>query len=643
MMQVMTFAVSLYAGAMQGMDAGLARFLRLVSLLVATPVVLFAAQPFFAAAWRSARMHTLGMDVPVALSIAAAYLWSVWTTLLGEGTVYFDSAVMFTFFLLLGRYIEMSLRHRSGLQQHALARLLPDSVLRVTGEATERVTPDELCLGDRVRVLPGERVPADGVVDTGTSEFDESLLTGESAPRRRDVGETLTAGTLNLGGTIELQVTRVGPESTLAEVSRLLERAQLSRPHFADLADRVAAWFVGAVLLLAFGVGVYWCYADATRAFSTVLAVLVVTCPCALSLATPAALAAATTRLARGGLLVTRGRALERLATVDCVVFDKTGTLTRGQPQLELVRPLRAAVSRERCLSIAAALERHSSHPIARAFANQAAASSVFDVQVVSGRGVEGNIDGVRYRIGRFDYALAMCDADRRGNAEAGEATDYADKTTVVLADTEGTLAMFTLSDALREDAAAVVTQICKLGLTPCIASGDRAGVVGAVAQRLRIADKHCNLDAADKVALVRALQAQGRRVAMIGDGVNDAPSLAAADVSIATGEGTDLAKVSADMVLLGTRLTPVIAGIRTARVTRHIIRQNLTWAALYNATAVPMAAIGWLEPWMAAIGMSASSLVVVLNALRLLAGTRPVTRFEPRVPTDVNRHLVAA
>jgi Cu2+-exporting ATPase len=334
MMQLMTFAVSLYAGVIQGMTPDLQQFLRFVSLAVATPVVLYSAQPFFISAWRSVRARTPGMDVPVALSIAAAYLWSAWVTVRGRGTVYYDSVVMFTFFLLLGRYVEMSLRHRSGMQQDALARLLPESVLRLAGANSERVTPDELCAGDRVRLLPGERVPADGVIESGSTEVDESLLTGESAPRARGPGDTLLAGTLNVSGSLDMQVLRIGPDSTLAAVSRLLERGHAARPRIADLADRVASGFVGAVLLLAALVGLYWLHADSTRAFPALLAVLVVTCPCALSLATPAALAAATTRLAGTGLLVTRSRALERLARADCMVFDKTGTLTLGSARL---------------------------------------------------------------------------------------------------------------------------------------------------------------------------------------------------------------------------------------------------------------------------------------------------------------------
>ena len=618
MMQVMTFAVSLYAGAMQGMAPDLARLLRFVSLLVATPVVLYAAQPFFATAWRSLRAGAPAMDVPVALSIGAAYLWSVGATLLGRGALYFDSAVMFTFFLLLGRYAEMSLRHRSGQHQDALARLLPDSAARVAGAELVRVTPEELEAGDRVRVMPGERIPADGEILNGSSDVDEALLTGESAPQLRVRGQQLIAGTLNLSGVLDMRVTRVGQDSTLACVSRLLERAGASKPRIADLADRVAGWFVVAVLLLAASVGLYWLRVDPSRAFPTLLAVLVVTCPCALSLATPAALAAATMRLARCGLLVTRARALERLASADRIVFDKTGTLTRGQPRIEQLQMLSNRLSRERCLAIAGALERHSAHPIAHAFA-AVAACALGPVRSDSGRGLEATADGVLYRLGRPDYVLELAASGQPYPMIAGDEAH----TTIMLGDHLGPLAAFELIDALRDDALQTLSRLRALGLEPLIASGDRQAVVAAVGRRLDGVSAQGGMCAADKLTLVQALQAAGHQVAMVGDGVNDAPVLAAADVSVAIGGGTDLAKVSADLVLLGEGLSPLVQGVETARLTRAVIRQNLTWAVLYNATAVPLAALGWLQPWMAAIGMSASSLLVVLNAMRLVKAGR--------------------
>ncbi len=619
MMQLMTYAVSLYAGVIQGMAPELQQFLRFVSLLVATPVVLYSAQPFFVAAWRSVRAGTPGMDVPVALSIGAAYLWSVWATLRGRGTVYYDSVVMFTFFLLLGRYVEMSLRHRCGMQHDALLRLLPVSVLRVRGHDAERVTPEELTASERVRILPGERVPADGTIESGSTEVDESLLTGESAPRPRAPGDALLAGTLNVSGVIEMRITRVGPDSTLAAVSRLLERAQAVRPRVAALADRIATAFVGAVLLLAVLVGLYWLHADATRAFPTVLAVLVVTCPCALSLATPAALAAATTRLARSGLLVTRGRALEGLARADRIVFDKTGTLTHGMPRLDEVIVLAARASRDRCLAVAAALESHSGHPLARAFAHLEAARAVSEVRLAPGRGVEGCIDGVRYRLGRIDYVLEGC-AGATVPAQPGADPGLA---RIVLGDGAGPLAAFRVSDALRTDARATLAQLDHLGLTPLIASGDHSEAVALTAQRLGGVGAQAGLSADGKLELLQRLQAAGHRAVMVGDGVNDAPVLAAADVSVAIAGGTDLARVNADLVLLGDKLGGLVRAVETSRQMLRIIRQNLAWAALYNLTAVPLAASGRLQPWMAALGMSLSSLLVVMNAMRLLRGPR--------------------
>ncbi|HYL01524.1 MAG TPA: heavy metal translocating P-type ATPase [Steroidobacteraceae bacterium] len=633
MMTVTTYAVSLYAGLIQGMAPDLEQFLRFVSLLVATPVVLYAAQPFFVSAWRSLLALRPGMDVPVALSIGAAYVWSVAATLRGRGAVYFDSVVMFTFLLLLGRYVEMSLRHRAGLQHDALARLLPDSALRLTGSEAERVTPDELRAGDRVRVLHAERVPADGRIECGSTEVDESLLTGESAARLRRPGDELTAGTLNLTGVVEMTVTRAGQDSTLAAVSRLLERARGSRPAVADLADRVAAWFVTAVLLLAAGVALYWAHVDATRAFATVLAVLVVTCPCALSLATPAALAAATTRLARAGVLVTRGRALERLAGADRIVFDKTGTLTLGAPRLENVVTLDPRVTAAQCLSVAAALEGHSSHPLARAFAHLTPAAGAAEVKAVAGHGLEGLVAGRRYRIGRLEFVLA-------GSAGTPPApANDPERTSVVLGDASGPLAAFHLVDALRSDARDTIGRLTALGLIAAIASGDREGPVAAAVRQLGEVDARANLTADGKLALLRELRHAGHRVVMVGDGVNDAPVLAAADVSVAIAGGTELAKVSADLVLMGDGLGGLTCAVETSRRLLRIIRQNLGWAVLYNLTAVPLAASGLVEPWMAVLGMSASSLLVVVNAMRLLG--RPATRTAAQ-PAPLERAVPA-
>jgi Cu2+-exporting ATPase len=481
-------------------------------------------------------------------------------------------------------------------------------------------------------LCPGERVPADGVIESGSTEVDESLLTGESAPRARGPGDTLLAGTLNVSGSLDMRVLRTGPDSTLAAVSRLLERGHAARPRIADVADRVASGFVGGVLVLAVLVGLYWWHADTTRAFPAVLAVLVVTCPCALSLATPAALAAATTRLAGMGMLVTRSRALERLANSDCIVFDKTGTLTLGTPRLDEVVLLGPRASAERCLELAAALESRTEHPLARAFAHLTPAAGLSAAQCAAGRGIEGCIGGARYRLGRVDYVLEACP----GAAVPARIRAGAELARIVLGDAEGLLAAFRVSDAPRVDARATLARLQRLGVRPLIASGDQRAAVALAAQRLGGLTAYAGLRAEEKLTLVEQLQHAGHRVVMVGDGVNDAPVLAAADVSVAIASGADLAKVNADFVLLGDGLGALAGAIESARRMLRVIRQNLCWAVLYNLTAVPLAASGRLEPWMAALGMSLSSLLVVLNAMRLLRASRPKAAASTAPPDAV-------
>jgi Cu2+-exporting ATPase len=483
------------------------------------------------------------------------------------------------------------------------------------------VAPEELECGDHIRVLPGERIPADGQVESGASEIDESLLNGESSPRVCRRGDPVLAGTRNLTGALDLTVTRVGQDSTLAAIGRLLLRAHAARPPVAVLADRVASWFVGAILVLALVVGALWWHADSGRAFAAVLAVLVVTCPCALSLATPAALSAATASLARSGILVVRSAALERLARVDHIVFDKTGTLTRGQPRIVSTITFDARVSAESCRQIAAILEGYSPHPIAQAF-RAAGTDAAEEVRVVPSGGIEGRIDGQIYRIGHADFVRSGA-ATARWQALPDPGASGA-HTAVWLADAEGPLAQFTLTDELRHDAAESISRLRALGLAAQIASGDRPGPVQLCARRLGIEYAESTLTATDKLNLVERMHAQGQRLVMVGDGINDAPVLAAADVSVAVGTGTELARTSADLILLGSGLAGLVVAVATARRMLAVIRQNLTWAALYNITAVPLAAAGLLDPWMAALGMSASSLLVVANALRLMRAPRP-------------------
>ncbi len=614
MMQVMMFAVALYAGAFQQMDPGLERFLRLVSMAVATPVVLYSGFPFFAGAARDIRAGRPGMDVPVAIAVGGAWVASVLHVISGRGEVYFDSVTMFVFFLSLGRFLEMGARHRAGDTRDSLARLLPDLARRRSGSDWQDVPVRELAVGDQVLVRHGETVPADGRVSGNGGRFDESMLTGESHPVPRREGEIAVAGSVNLGEPVEIVVERTGGEMLVSNIARLLERAQAERPPVALAADRVARWFVTAVLVAAAGVYLYWLDAAPERAFEITLAVLVVTCPCALSLATPAALTAATSFLARHGLLVTRGGALERLAGADHAVFDKTGTLTRGRLRIVGVQAF-GDTDPDRALAVAAALERASEHPIARAFRDVAPAGEA-EVRVVPGRGLEGRVAGRTYRLGRPDYAAAL-------PGLAAPVPD-GDATALLLADASGLLALIRLADDPRRGASRDLDELHSLGLTLEIASGDREAPVAAVAAAAGVSQWAANQSPEDKLARIRRLQAGGHTVVMVGDGVNDAPVLAGADVSVAMGGGTALAQTSADLVLLGDTLAPLPTGVRLARKTRRVIAQNLAWAAGYNLVALPLAAAGLVQPWMAAIGMSASSLLVVLNALRLSRDSSP-------------------
>ena len=615
-MQVMMLAVGLYAGDYQGMEEWIRNFLRWTCLVLSVPVVTYSALPFYRAAWRDLRRRQLGMDVPVSLAIVTAFAASVWYTWRGGGEVYYDSVTMFAFFLLAGRFLEMTARHRAGQISEALVRMLPATATRLGSDGSEAVVPiAELTPGDRVLVRPGETVPADGRIEEGASSVDESLLTGESLPLPRGVGEALIGGAVNVESPLVMRIEKVGSDTVLSAIVRLLDRAQGEKPRLALLADRIAGWFVAALLVVATVVLLaWWSASDFDTAFRIALSVLVVTCPCALSLATPTAIVAATGALTRLGLLTTRGHALETLARATHVIFDKTGTLTHGRPQVVAVEPTGKLEARH-CLALAAALERGSEHPVGRALAASADPSvpGATELRNTPGSGIEGWVEGRRYRVGRPEFAAGL------SAAPMAERTDLdAGSTWVALGDESGLLAWFQLADSLRPGAAAAVAALRSRGLTVELLSGDRVEVVAHVAGQVAIAEAVGGMSPQDKLERLRELQGQGKVVAMVGDGVNDAPVLAAAQVSLAMGSGTQLAHATADMILLSERLEHLARGVDMARRTLAIMRENFAWAIGYNLIALPLAGGGWLTPWMSALGMSFSSLLVVVNALRL-------------------------
>ncbi len=621
MMQVMMYAVPVYL-ANGDMTPDIEQLMRWASLILTVPVILYSAAPFFLSAWRDLKLHRVGMDVPVALGVGAAFAASVWATLIAAGEVYFDSVTMFVFFLLSGRYLEMMARQKAARSVETLARAIPAFATRLatwpSEIAGERVAVAELRAGDVVQIKPGETVPADGCVLDGESAADEALLTGESRPVPKRAGDALIGGSVNTGSPLVMRVERVGEATRVAAIQRLMERAAAEKPRLVEMADRVAGRFIVALLVLAVATALAWWWLDPSRALWIFVAVLVVSCPCALSLATPAALTVATGALAARGVLVTRGHAIEALARVDRFIFDKTGTLTVGR--MELVETIVIRGDSARALALAAALERGSEHPIARALIAGVgdAHIEVEGLRTTTGAGVEGRIEGGVWRLGRPEFVAALHSEEVAADIQA---IVGAGDTVIALGNAQGWQAFFRLSDGLRPEAVTMAAELAAAGIRLSVFSGDAPAAAARIGVALGVADARGGLSPEDKHAALKTLQLAGETVAMVGDGVNDAPVLAQAQISIAMGGGADLARANADVVLLGNNLQALPQGLALARRTLRIVKQNLVWAFAYNFLAIPLAMTGWVTPWMAGIGMSASSLLVVLNALRLQRG----------------------
>ncbi|WP_084199574.1 heavy metal translocating P-type ATPase [Noviherbaspirillum autotrophicum] len=618
MMQVMMYAVPAYLAADGTMEADMASLMRWASLWLTVPAVFYSAMPFFKGAWSNLKARALGMDVPVALGIAAAFGGSVVATIHGQDEVYFDSVTMFIFLLLCSRYLELVARRKAASALEKLQRALPASAARLTSypasRDTEIVPAGQLVEGDLLLVKPGEAIAADGVIVEGSTAVDLSLLTGESEPVRRTVGETVPGGSVNATQAIVVEVAKPVRESTLSTLVKLIERAGQGKPQLALWADKVAAWFVGALLVFALVIFGIWYWVDPSRAWPIAIAVLVVSCPCALSLAMPSALAAATDRLVRQGVLVVQPHVLETLHRATHVIFDKTGTLTLGKPALRHVETAGTAPSAW-CLQAAAALEASNAHPLGAAIVEAAARlgerPAAREVEYTAGQGLEGIVEGMRLRLGRAAFVSGIT---RSPIAEH----DDSSVTAVYLGGEHGLLARFELADAVRSDAREVVDYFKACGKHVILLSGDQRSVTQAVAAELGIPVAHGEFLPEQKLDFVRRLQADGAVVTMVGDGINDAAVLRAADVSFAMGSGAALAQAHADTVLLSGRLSSVREAAQTATRTMQVIRQNLAWATLYNALAIPAAALGLLTPWLSGIGMSLSSALVVVNALRL-------------------------
>jgi Cu2+-exporting ATPase len=619
MMQVMMYALPVYLADGADMDASMRALLGWASLLLTLPAVTYSAWPFLRGAWLDLRRGLPGMDVPVALGIGAAFAGSTVALLRGQGDLWFDSITMFIFLLLGSRYLELNARRKAARALESLQRAAPATARRLDAYPAARTVVDVdaglLRPGDLVLVAPGQAAPADGVIVEGETEVDLALLTGESRTRALGPGGQLPGGAVNVAQAIVLRVSSSARDSTLALLVRLVERAGQAKPQLALWADRVGAWFVLALLVLTAIVFCTWRIVDPARAWPAAIAVLVVSCPCALSLATPTALAAALERLLRRGVLAVKPHVLETLERATHVVFDKTGTLTFGHPVLRQTLTFAGAggCGTQACLRIAAALEADSAHPLAQALRAAAGPQPPLAdaLRSVVGQGIEGELEGRRYRLGSLPFVAALAGSLPPANVPGGV-------TAVWLGSAAGWMARFDLVDEVRPEAKEIVQRLRARGKTVMLLSGDDDEAAQDVAMQLGIAHALGGQLPEDKLDVVRALQHEGAVVAMVGDGINDAAVLHGADVSFAMGQGAQLAQLHADCVLLGEGLQPLGEAVDTAAATLRVIRQNLGWAAFYNVAAIPAAAMGWISPWASGIGMAASSALVVLNALRL-------------------------
>ncbi|MFT6266974.1 MAG: Cu2+-exporting ATPase [Oleiphilaceae bacterium] len=616
-MQNMMFSLPLYLGNADSIDPEFIALFRWVSLIMCTPVVFFSALPFLKAALRDIQTRHLTMDLPVSIAILAAYAASSYITLFSssnlESDVYFDSVAMFTFFLLLGRFFEMQTRHKHLNSDADFNQLLPATARVKTTEGEISKPAHKIEIGDVLIIHQGQVAPADGIIIEGQSHFDESALTGEFLPIHKSIGHVVNGGTANVENTVLITTTATPKYSRVAAIIRMLDQAQHEKPLTVQLADIVASYFVAFVLLAASVAGVFWYFIEPEAVFPIVLSILVVTCPCALSLATPTAMTSVNTYLRSKGLLMVKGHTLEAMNSITDIIFDKTGTLTEGKLQLSNTT-IYNGISESKAKIVAAALEHHSRHPIANAF------KSYFNekadqVETTLGYGLQGSFNGKTYRLGNIAFALNNASPRDKIHASSDVHIFLS-----MLSDDQQyqLLAQFELSDTLRAESIDCVEVFQAQGFQVHILSGDHLNSVQHIAHLLGINHIKAAQSPEQKLNYVRKLQQEGKEVAMVGDGINDLPVLSGAKLSIAMGGASDITKLNSDAVLLNSHMSVLNLAFQSANRARKIIKQNMAWAIGYNLLMLPLAAMGLVPPYFAALGMSLSSLVVVFNSLRL-------------------------
>ena len=612
MMQVMMIAFGLYFGAFSDMTEHNVMYLRWASFFLTLPIVSYGAFPFYKSAFFALKARQLSMDVPVSIAIILAFMASCWATFTQQGEVYFESVSMFTFLLLIGKFLEFRARSRAADVSANLLKLMPMTATKIEHGIEQFISANYLKADDIILIKPGETIPADSEIITGTSQINEAMLSGEQLPLKKTTLDNIFAGTINGDGNLTAKVKHNNQESFLSQLIRLSENAQSHKPKLAKLSDKIAQYFVALILMVTIATAIYWLNHDPAEAFWITLSVLVVTCPCALALATPTALTCATTQLNREGIMIKSAHVLETMPEVDAISFDKTGTLTTGEFTIVDVKTYgeysneASPEGRQQVLAIAAALEAHSAHPLAKAFSqfrdhNQ----TTTQVVVAPGAGISGEVNNQHYRIGKSSWLL-----------NTNEHSAFSAQ--CVLMQGETLIAEFYLHDGLRADAKALVDSLHQQNIETSMLSGDHLQGCNKLQTLLNLTNVHANLSAQEKVNVIKQQQAS-HTVAMVGDGVNDSPVLGAAHLSIAMGSGTDIAKNGADVILLNNKLKGVQTLREVAIRTTRVIKQNYLWAFGYNAIVLPLAVTGHIAPYMAVIGMSASSILVVTNSLRLL------------------------
>jgi Cu2+-exporting ATPase len=624
-MQIMMFAMASYFDVLGddgtgSLSDGLSDYFRYVSLLLALPVVFYASLPFYQNALSALIAKRLNMDVPVSIAILLAFFASAYATMTNQGDVYFESVCMFAFFLLLGRYLEQSAKRKAAQTSSNLLKLIPSTATLVHGDEFINVPAKTLKRDQVVLVKPGETIPADGTIVSGATQCNESVLTGEQLPVSKTIGDWVFASTINNEQSIKIVVKEERSEQLISKIIALQEQAAIDKPKLATMADKLSQYVVVGILLLAMMTYVGWWLIDSSQALWNALAVLVATCPCALSLATPSAYTAATTKLQRFGLLAKQGKTLDTLTQITHICFDKTGTLTTGDFRVDKVI---SQLPDDTVLGTIAALESHSNHPIAHAFSSHINTElNAINVKAIQGSGLTGSVNNVSYFLGSYHF---VCSQLTKSHHESSWLTANTDNegiehgVDIYLSTNESILAKVVLSDELRSGSVQLIQHLKARHITTTLLTGDNSNNAGFIGHSLDVDIIKRGQSPAQKLAYLKALQQEGDVVAMFGDGVNDAPVLSQAHLSFAMGTGADIAKSSADIVLLHDDLEKVFSAINLANKTKRVIIQNFCWSLGYNLTAVPFAIAGYLPPYIAAIGMSLSSIIVVSNSLRLL------------------------